>query len=85
MELEVMGPACLENYEEGIRALTNSLKSEDCYFTTTGQFGIQQIVLMHSKVRRDVIQHIYNHRLKVKAGQAEPYKVGAVLIDSWIH
>ena len=75
MEREVLGPDSLRNYREGVQALYNSLNSPSCYFTHTGQFTVQQLVLLHTRVRRQVIEYVYEHRMKVQAGQAKPFPV----------
>ena len=78
MEREVLGPHSLQNYTEGVHALYRSLNNPKCFFTHSGQFALQQLLLLHTRVRRQVIEYVYNHRMKVRAGEAKPFPVGAL-------
>lgn len=69
-----MGPT-YKNFMVGVQALHNSLVSKDCFFTTTGQFALQQIVYTHVDIGSKVMKYLYEHKQKVRNGTAEPFKV----------
>jgi len=73
IEEEIMGPT-YKNFMVGVQALHNSLVSKDCFFTTTGQFALQQIVYTHVDIGSKVMKYLYEHKQKVRNGTAEPFK-----------